>query len=215
MANWIITGASGSLATACKEVLLAKGKVVYGYSRKIVEDKRISFKQVPNYHGINFDTENCEGLLVGQGHFLYEDLDSMSVSEVSELVDANFLSQIHVVHSFLQQVNKNKRTNIIILGSTSAFEAGKGTVVYGAAKAGMLAFVKSLNNEYNDTDIRFWFISTGTLANEMGAKVPNQDPNSLLDPVLVAKRIIEAVTDDSNLWEPEITIRRRHIKLVN
>lgn len=215
MTNWIITGASGSLATACKEVLLAKGKVVYGYSRKIVEDKRISFKQVPNYHGINFDTENCEGLLVAQGHFLYEDLDSMSVSEVSELVDANFLSQIHVVHSFLQQVNKNKRTNIIILGSTSAFEAGKGTVVYGAAKAGMLAFVKSLNNEYNDTDIRFWFISTGTLANEMGAKVPNQDPNSLLDPVLVAKRIIETVTDNSNLWEPEITIRRRHIKLVN
>lgn len=215
MTNWIITGASGSLATACKEVLLAKGKVVYGYSRKIVEDKRISFKQVPNYHGINFDTENCEGLLVAQGHFLYEDLDSMSVSEVSELVDANFLSQIHVVHSFLRQVNKNKRTDIVVLGSTSAFEAGKGTVVYGAAKAGMLAFVKSLNNEYKNTDIRFWFVSTGTLANEMGAKVPNQNPYSLLDPVLVAKRIIETVTDNSNLWEPEITIRRRHIKLVN
>ena len=215
MNNWIITGASGSLASACKEVLLGKGKVVYGFSRKVVEDERISFKQVTNYHGIKFDTENCEGLLIAQGHFLYEDLDSMSISEVSELVDANFLSQIHVVHSFLQQVNKNKRTNVIILGSTSAYEAGKGTVVYGAAKAGMLAFVKSLNNEYKDTDIRFWFVSTGTLANEMGAKVPNQDPNSLLDPVLVAKRIIETVTDNSNLWEPEITIRRRHIKLVN
>lgn len=215
MTNWIITGASGSLATACKEVLLAKGKGVYGFSRKTVEDQRISFKQVLNYHGINFDTENCEGLLVAQGHFLYEHLDSMSVSEVSELVDANFLSQIHVVHSFLQQVDKNKRINVIILGSTSAYEAGKGTVIYGASKAGMLAFVKSLNNEYIDTDIRFWFVSTGTLANEMGAKVPNQDPHSLLDPALVAKRIIETVTDDSNLWEPEMTIRRRHIRLVN
>jgi short-subunit dehydrogenase len=139
----------------------------------------------------------------------------MSVSDVSELIEANFRSQIHVVHSFLQQVNKNKRTNIIILGSTSAYEAGAGTVIYGAAKAGMLAFVKALNKEYIETDIRLWFISTGTLANEMGAKVPNQDPNSLLDPALVAKRIIEAVTDESNLWEPEITIRRRHIKLVN
>ena len=215
MASWIITGASGSLARACIEVLLAKGKVVYGFSRKKVEDDRIFFKQVPNYHGIDFDTENCEGLLVAQGHFLYENLDSMSLSEVSELVDANFLSQIHIVHSFLQKINKNKRTNVIILGSTSAYEAGKGTVVYGAAKAGMLAFVKSLNNEYKDTDIRFWFISTGTLANEMGAKVPNQDPDSLLDPDSVAKRIIETVTDESNLWEPEITIRRRHIKLVN
>jgi NADP-dependent 3-hydroxy acid dehydrogenase YdfG len=139
----------------------------------------------------------------------------MSVSEVYELVDANLLSQIHVVHSFLQQVNKNNRVNIIILGSTSAYEAGKGTVIYGAAKAGMLAFIKALNKEYIDTDIRFWFISTGTLANEMGAKVPNQDPNSLLDPALVAKRIIEVVTDESNLWEPEVTIRRRHIRLAN
>lgn len=215
MASWIITGASGSLARACIEVLLAKGKIVYGFSRKKVEDDRILFKQVPNYRGIDFDTENCEGLLVAQGHFLYENLDSMSVSEVSELVDANFLSQIYIVHSFLQKINKNKRSNVIILGSTSAYEAGKGTVVYGAAKAGMLAFVKSLNNEYKDTDIRFWFISTGTLANEMGAKVPNQDPDSLLNPDLVAKRIIETVTDESNLWEPEITIRRRHIKLVN
>ena len=215
MTNWIVTGASGSLASACIEVLLAKGKVVHGFSRRMVEDERISFKQVTEYNGIKFDTENCEGLLIAQGHFLYEQIEFMSISEVSELVDANFLSQIHVVHSFLQQVNKNNRIDIIILGSTSAYEAGRGTVVYGAAKAGMLAFVKALNKEYIDTDIRFWFISTGTLANEMGAKVPNQDPNSLLDPTLVAKRIIETVTTESNLWEPEITIRRRHIKLVN
>jgi NADP-dependent 3-hydroxy acid dehydrogenase YdfG len=215
MSNWIVTGASGSLASACIEELLAKGRAVYGFSRKVVEDERISFKQVPDYHGIIFDTENCEGLLVAQGHFFYESFDSISVSEVSRLVEANFLSQIHVVHSFLQQVDKNKRTNVIILGSTSAYEAGKGTVIYGAAKAGMLAFVKSLNNEYIDTDIRFWFISTGTLANEMGAKVPNQDPRSLLNPTLVAKRIIETVTTESNLWEPEITIRRRHIRLAN
>jgi len=215
MSNWIVTGASGSLASACIKELLMQGKSIYGFSRKIIKDERISFRQVPDYHGIKFDTENCEGLLVAQGHFLYDHLESMSVSDVSELIEANFRSQIHVVHSFLQQVDKNKRTNVIILGSTSAYEAGKGTVIYGAAKAGMLAFVKALNNEYIDTDIRFWFISTGTLANEMGAKVPNQHPNSLLDPGLVAKRIIETVTTESNLWEPEITIRRRQIRLVN
>jgi NADP-dependent 3-hydroxy acid dehydrogenase YdfG len=97
MTNWIVTGASGSLASACIEVLLAKEKIVHGFSRKMVEDERITFKQVPNYHGIKFDIENCEGLLVAQGNFLYEHIDSMSTLEVSELVDANFLSQIHVV----------------------------------------------------------------------------------------------------------------------
>ena len=215
MTKWVITGASGSLAGACIDALLAKGKSIDGYSRKEIDDQRFVFRQVVDYRGIEFDTKDCEGLLVAQGSFMYERLTSMSISEVSELIEANFLSQIHVVHSFLQQVDINARINIVIFGSTNAYDAGNGTVIYGAAKAGMLAFVKALNNENVNTDIRFWFVSTGTLANEMGAKVPNQDPSSLLDPELIAKKIIDAVTSETNLWEPEITIRRRHIKLVN
>ena len=171
MTNWIVTGASGSLASACIEVLLAKGKVVYGFSRKIVEDERISFKQVPDYHEIKFDTENCEGLLVAQGHFLYEHLDSMSDSEVSELVDANFLSQIHVVHSFLQQVKKNKRTNIIILGSTSAYEAGKGTVIYGAAKAGIEGMALAAAATYAPYGIRINCVAPGLVSTGLTEKL--------------------------------------------
>ena len=215
MSKWIVTGASGSVASACIEVLLSKGRLVTGYARGHIQDTSVSFNKVQNYRELEFDTTDCEGLLVAQGFFHYEPLETTSEANLCDLLEANFLSQIHVVRSFLQQVKRDQRVNIVILGSTSAFEAGRGTVVYGAAKAGMLAFVKGLNNEYLDTDIRFWLVSTGTLANEMGAKVPNQDPTSLLDVNLVAKEIIEKVTSNSNLWQPEITIRRRHIKLIN
>lgn len=215
MTKWIITGASGSLASACIDVLLEKGKTIDGFARKAIKDQRFSFRQVVDYRGIEFDTKNCEGLLVAQGSFLYEQITLMSISEISDLIEANFMSQIHVVHSFLQQVDMSARVNIVIFGSTNAYNAGKGTVIYGAAKAGMLAFVKAMNNEFADTDIRFWLVSTGTVDNMMGNKVPNQDPSSLLSPELVAKRIIDAVTSETNLWEPEIVIRRRHIKMVN
>lgn len=217
MYNWIVTGASGSLATECIRELLVHNKSISAFSRNQIQnqDPRITFKQIQNYRDLEFSTQNCEGLLVTQGHFHYEPLSSMSDSNLTDLIEANFLSQIHVIRSFLQQVNKDQRVNIVVLGSTNAFEAGRGTVIYGTAKAGMLAFVRALNNEYVDTDIRFWFVSTGTLANEMGAKVPNQDPTSLLNVNLVAKEIIASVISNSNLWQPEITIRRRHIKLVN
>jgi NADP-dependent 3-hydroxy acid dehydrogenase YdfG len=215
MANWIVTGVSGSLASACIAPLLALGKSIHGYSRKKIQDERITFEHVSDYRSISFDTENCEGLLVAQGYFVYDQLIHMSNSEVSNLIEANFLSQIHTVHSFLQQLNSEKRVNIIILGSTNAYSAGKGTVIYGAAKAGMLAFVKALNNEYIDTDIRFSLVSTGTLANEMGSKVPNQDSSTLLDVDLVANEIIRVATCESNLWQPEIIIRRRHIGLIS
>lgn len=215
MANWIVTGASGSLAGACIEILLAQDKSVHAYSRKDIRNERISFTKVNNYRNIDFETSNCQGLLVAQGSFVFEQLEFMSTSAVSEMIEANFLSQVHVVHSFLQQIGRTERLNIVILGSTNAYEAGKGTVLYGAAKAGILAFVKALNNEYLATDIRFSLISTGTLANAMGGKVPNQDPTSLLDVGLVAQEIVSVITDETNLWQPEIIIRRRQIKLIN
>ena len=215
MSNWIVTGASGSLATECINELLDKGKSVVAFSRSQVKNPKIIFTQVKDYNSIELDTKDCEGLLITQGAFEYSLLRSSSNSEVQNLLEANFISQIQIVHSFLKKIDLTQRVNVVILGSTNAYEAGKGTVLYGAAKAGMLAFVKALNNEYSDTDIRFYLVSTGTLANDMGGKVPNQDPSSLLDVGLVAKEIIRAVTEESNLWQPEITIRRRHIKLKN
>jgi short-subunit dehydrogenase len=215
MSIWAITGASGSMAQAVIEELLKRNKLIIGFSRMQLRDNRIDFKRVDDYLKIDFGLKDYEGLIVAQGFFHFEELENLDNEDCEALIEANFTSQINVVRSFLKSIDKNKRTDIVILGSTSAFRAGRGTTVYGAAKAGMLGFVRALNEEYVNTDVRFWFISTGTLANEMGAKVPNQDPRSLLDPILVAKRIIETVTTESNLWEPEITIRRRHIRLAN
>jgi short-subunit dehydrogenase len=215
MSIWAITGASGSMAQAVIEELLKRNKLIIGFSRMQLRDNRIDFKRVDDYLKIDFGLKDYEGLIVAQGFFHFEELENLDNEDCEALIEANFTSQINVVRSFLKSIDKNKRTDIVILGSTSAFRAGRGTTVYGAAKAGMLGFVRALNEEYVNTDVRFWFISTGTLANEMGAKVPNQDPRSLLDPILVAKRIIETVTTESNLWQPEITIRRRHIRLAN
>jgi NADP-dependent 3-hydroxy acid dehydrogenase YdfG len=217
MAKWIITGASGSVASACINILLANKFSVDAYSRNelSVHNKNINYKKVEDYRNIVFDVENCECLLIAQGHFNFQLVESMSIEDLSATIEANFTSQIHVVHSFLRQIEKNKRIDVVILGSTSSYEAGSGTVIYGASKAGTLALVRALNKEYVDTDIRFWLISFGTLANEMGSKVPNQDLDSLLDVNMVAQEIFDKVIDKSNLWQPEIVIRRRHIRTTN
>jgi len=214
MRKWIVTGASGSVATACMNILLSNGIIIDAFSRNklIVNDKNINYKKVEDYRNIVFDVENCECLLIAQGYFNFQLVESMSIEDLCATIEANFTSQIHVLHSFLRQIEKNKRIDVVILGSTSSYDAGLGTVVYGAAKAGVLALVKALNKEYVDTDIRFCLISFGTLANDMGSKVPNQDLDSLLDVNMVAQEIFDKVNVKSNLWQPEIVIRRRHIR---
>jgi NADP-dependent 3-hydroxy acid dehydrogenase YdfG len=217
MGKWIITGASGSVATACINILLANQFTIDAYSRNKlnVYDKNINFDKVTDYKNIMFNMENCECLLIAQGYFKYHLVENMQIEDLQSTIEANFTSQIDVLHAFLKQVKKDRRINIVILGSTSSYDAGLGTVIYGAAKAGTLALVKALNKEYVDTDIRFWLISFGTLANKMGSKVPNQELDSLLDVDMVAQEIFDKVNNKSNLWQPEIVIRRRHIRTTN
>ena len=136
----------------------------------------------------------------------------MSVEDLEKIIEANFTSQIKILHAFLKQAIKKERIDVVILGSTNVYEAGAGTVVYGAAKAGILGLVKALNKEYSETDIRFWLVSFGTLANEMGSKVPNQEYGSLLNVEMVAQEIFNKINHKGNFWQPEIVIRRRHIR---
>ena len=49
----------------------------------------------------------------------------------------------------------------------------------------------------------------------MGSKVPNQELDTLLDVNMVAQEIFDKVNNTSNLWQPEIVIRRRHIRTAN
>ena len=191
--------------------------MVDAYSRNNLEfrHENINFYKIDNYDSIFFNLDDCECLLIAQGYFQYEVFENASSAELDTLIEANFVSQIKVLHAFLKDVKKDKKIDIVLLGSTSAYESGAGTVVYGAAKAGVLGLVKALNKEYVDSDIRFWCISFGTIANNMGNKVPNQNPDSLLDVDLIAQEIFDNVKSRGNLWQPEIVIRRRHIKTLN
>jgi hypothetical protein len=52
----------------------------------------------------------------------------------------------------------------------------------------------------------------GTMRTDMGGKVLGQDASTYLDPRDVARRIVETMTVETNLFEPEVVIRRRAIK---
>jgi hypothetical protein len=71
-----------------------------------------------------------------------------------------------------------------------------------------------MNDEYSHTDARFWLFSMGTMNTEMGALLVNQDSTSFLRPEDVADRMIAAVTSTSNVFEPEVILRRRSIRFL-
>jgi len=107
-----------------------------------------------------------------------------------------------------------QRRDFCYIGSTSSYAGFRNTAVYCAVKHGLLGFIRAMNDEYAQTDTRFWLFSMGTMDTEMGAKVTGQDAASYLKPADVAARIIAAIAERSNIFEPEVILRRRTIRLL-
>jgi NAD(P)-dependent dehydrogenase (short-subunit alcohol dehydrogenase family) len=105
-----------------------------------------------------------------------------------------------------------ERRDFAYIGSTSAYSGFKKTAVYCAVKHGLLGFVRAMNDEYTDSETRFWLFSMGTMNTEMGALLVDQEPASFLQPEDVARRIVDSLTAPTNLFEPELVMRRRKIR---
>jgi NAD(P)-dependent dehydrogenase (short-subunit alcohol dehydrogenase family) len=103
----------------------------------------------------------------------------------------------------------DRRIDYCLIGSTSAYAGFADTALYCAVKHGLLGLVRALNDEYAKTGRRFWLFSMGTMDTGMGRLLVDQDPATFLPPAEVARRIVEAVTSPSNLFEPEVIMRRR------
>ncbi len=104
------------------------------------------------------------------------------------------------------------RRDLCFTGSTSSYAGFANTPVYCAVKHGLLGFVRSMNEEYAGTNTRFWLFSMGSMDTEMGHNVPKQDRATFLQAADVAGRIVDAVEHPSNLFEPEVLIRRRTVR---
>jgi NAD(P)-dependent dehydrogenase (short-subunit alcohol dehydrogenase family) len=104
------------------------------------------------------------------------------------------------------------RRDLCFTGSTSSYAGFANTSVYCAVKHGLLGFVRSMNEEYAGTNTRFWLFSMGSMDTEMGHNVPKQDRATFLQAPDVAQRIVDTVEHPSNMFEPEVLIRRRTIK---
>ncbi|WVN42122.1 SDR family oxidoreductase [beta proteobacterium MWH-UniP1] len=223
-----VFGASGGLAHALCQELLAQGWQVDAVSRSARAARvqqtfaahiasgqmRLSLVQ-DRYSEFTFSRSN-DAVFLTQALFEPMPLAAMTAQGVSDEVTVGLTDPMNLVRSFLHAFPSvpGMRRNICFVGSTSAYAGFENTSVYCALKHGLLGFVRALNQEYAATDDRFWLFSMGTMHTEMGRKVLGQDSSSYLNPLDVAQRMVSAIADPSNVFEPEVIMRRRTIKFL-
>jgi NAD(P)-dependent dehydrogenase (short-subunit alcohol dehydrogenase family) len=222
----LIFGASGGLAGAIAEEFLARGwtiDLVTREARRSAIDEHlldcISAGRVGLYTVAEDYTEfvaqrRYQVYIFAQALFEPRLLIETAEGAVEREIKVGLMDPMVLTRSLLlgQEGASTERIDFAFIGSTSAYSGFKRTAVYCAVKHGLLGFIRAMNDEYSDSQTRFWLFSMGTMNTTMGAKLSEQDSTSFLQPREVAGRIVECLASPTNLFEPEVVLRRRNIR---
>jgi NAD(P)-dependent dehydrogenase (short-subunit alcohol dehydrogenase family) len=224
----LILGASGGLADAIAQALLAREGHVDLVTRKTkqseVERKfhtaisrnRARIFAVEHKYSSFTPEQPCDAYFFTQALFSPKPIIAMDDAEIAQEIEVGLVDVIQLARKLLSlhPPGPEERRDYCFIGSTSAYAGFRNTSVYCAVKHGLLGFVRAMNDEYAQTNTRFWLFSMGTMNTEMGRRLTEQDASSFLQPADVAGRIVEAVCSPSNIFEPEVILRRRTIRFL-
>ena len=90
-----------------------------------------------------------------------------SMQKLKEVFQANYFSQVLITQYVVKMMMKQKRGSIIFLSSVMGLDARAGGTAYGASKAALALFTKSLSKEVGLYNIRVNAIAPNLIDTEM------------------------------------------------
>jgi NAD(P)-dependent dehydrogenase (short-subunit alcohol dehydrogenase family) len=224
----LVFGASGGLARALADQFLLSGWKVdlvsrasraEGVTERFAEEiaaGRVRVLTVQQRYAEFVPVRPYRAYAFAQALFDPLPLAEMTDERIEAEIAVGLTDIIRLTRTLLnsQPLSMDERRDFAFIGSTSAYAGFKNTAVYCAVKHGLLGFVRAMNDEYGSTQGRFWLFSMGTMNTDMGARLVEQDPSTFLKVEDVAARIVSSVISTSNLFEPEVVMRRREIRFL-
>ena len=98
---------------------------------------------------------------------LYADLEVMTEDEIDRILDVNLKGALTCAQLAIPALRARGGGSIVFVSSVQAYETLRGCVVYGAAKAGLVAAARALAVEVGEHGIRVNAIAPGTIDTPM------------------------------------------------
>jgi NAD(P)-dependent dehydrogenase (short-subunit alcohol dehydrogenase family) len=98
---------------------------------------------------------------------LYADLEDMAEEEIDRVLDVNLKGALTSAQLAIPALRARGGGSIVFVSSVQAYETLRGCVVYGAAKAGLVAAARALAVEVGEHNIRVNAIAPGTIDTPM------------------------------------------------
>jgi 3-oxoacyl-[acyl-carrier protein] reductase len=189
MLNVIVTGGSRGLGLGICRKLIEEGYCVIAVARKKSDElaaamQEAEIKNPKSFHFVSFDLTNVEripdfvkglrkdfgpiyGLVNNAGISFEGVLAMMPTSQIEQLVRVNTLSPIILTKHVIRSMMSDGGGRIVNLASIIASTGYSGLSVYGATKASLVGFSRSLAREVGRLGINVNSVAPGFVATDM------------------------------------------------
>ncbi len=229
MKNCIVTGASSGIGRACTLILIKSGFRVFGIARDFSKSNIEHEAFIPcacdltdrkalaaTAADIRKQADKSLDLLLncaGVGYFApHEEIASEAIHNMMAL---NLEAPIMLSSLLLRDIKKARGFIINIASITAQYPAPRGCA-YGAAKAGLLHFSRSLFHETRRSGVKVVCIMpdlTLTPFFEHLDFAPADNPEAFIEPECVARAVKEVITQREGTIITEMVIRPQRLEI--
>ena len=193
MRNVLVTGGSRGLGLAIAKRLVADGFRVLALARKPTEDLNAAIAGAPAgaLHFVAFDLAEVGGVtdlvrslkaahgplygLVNNAALGTEGvLTNMPDAKIEALIQLNILSPVLLTRAVMRSMMVTGEGRIVNMASIIGFTGYSGLSVYGATKAAMLGFTRSLARETGRLGVTVNAVAPGFIDTEMTASLTEE-----------------------------------------
>ena len=187
----IVTGTSGGLGAAFSRSLIGAGYRVAGIARRPVTAQDLDVDP-DHYHHVQADLGNIDGIAdlvgdlvdtLGKPYALINNaalgtdgmLPTMHNSEIEEMIAVNVTAPIVLTKYVVRHMLSARRGRVVNVSSIVARTGYRGLAAYGATKASMEGFTRSLARDLGRRKVTVNALAPGFLATEMTSGLGDQN----------------------------------------
>ncbi|GAB3383055.1 3-oxoacyl-ACP reductase FabG [Lysobacter fragariae] len=201
----LVTGASRGIGAAIADELAAQGATVIGTATSEAGAKAIADRLAANGgHGRVLDVANAESvdalieavakdigpisILVNNAGITRDNLlMRMKEEDWNAILDTNLTSVYRTSKAVMRAMMKARKGRIINIASVVGVTGNAGQTNYAAAKAGIIAFSKSLAKEIGSRGITVNVVAPGYIATDMTKDLPEDARQALSEQIALGR----------------------------
>ena len=228
----LIVGASGGIGNAITRKLAEQNYDLFLIGKN--KNKLLKLKKEVEKDGINVEIDSVDltnekqieksiekirktfkkiDILINTpGSFLIKSIDKTTIKEFDEIFKINVRAPFIFSKEFSKDMKKSKWGRIVNIGSSSAYNGFKNSIVYCSSKHALLGFSRALFSELKENNIRVYSISPGSTQTKMGKLSKDQKFETFLKPEEIAEYVNFVINFDNQLISEEIRLNRMEYK---